>query len=307
MMGCVRVQGALILVAVSLLVGTSGCAGPRDRESRDAGKLVVVASIPPLADFASKVGGERVQVETLVQSGMSPHTFEPTPAQLAAVSRASVLVLNGIGLEPWADDLVGAAANPTLRVARTAEGLDIIDERSHIHGETTGNPHCWLDPQCAVHQVEHLRDALVAADPDAAGVYRDNAKRFIAELHELDAEITAEVAQFETTRFAAQHAVWTYFAKHYGLVEAAVVETTPGREPSPGEIAEIIRTVRETEVRAIFADAQLSRRAAEAIATESGAKVVVLDPLGSDYVTMMRENVRRMGEALGVKHGGNDA
>jgi len=306
MMGCVRVQGSVILLTVSLLAGLAGCGGPRDRASAGTGKLVVVASIPPLADFASKVGGERVRVETLVQPGISPHTFEPTPAQLVAVSHAAVLVINGVGLEPWADELIDAAANTKLKVVKTAEGLPIIDEREHAPGHTVGNPHCWLDPQYAVHQVEHVRDALLAVDPDAADVYRGNADRFISELRELDQQIAAQVGQFQTTRFVAQHAAWAYFAQRYGLVEAAVVETTPGREPSPGEIAEIVRTVRETGVRAIFADAQLSRKAAEAIAAESGAKVVVLDPLGSDYLTMMRENVRRMGEGLGVKPGGED-
>jgi ABC-type Zn uptake system ZnuABC Zn-binding protein ZnuA len=303
---CVRVWGVLVLLGLSLAAGTGGCTARRASSPSEEGKPVVVASIPPLADFARQVGGERVLVETLVQPSASPHTFEPTPAQLEALTRASVLVLNGVGLEPWADDLVEAAGNEKLEVVRTAEGLGILDEREHARGETTGNPHCWLDPKCAMHQVEQLRDALIAADSEAADVYRGNADRFIAELSELDEQIANEAGQFDTRRFVSQHAVWTYFAKRYGLLEAAVVETTPGREPSPGEIAEIVRTVRETGVRAIFAEAQLSQKAAETIAAESGAKVVVLDPLGSDYLAMMRENVTQMREGLGAKSGGDD-
>lgn len=287
-------------MAVGLMVAMGvGCSGCGDGPQGEAGKVLVVASIPPLADFARQVGGDRVQVETLVQPGMSPHTFEPTPAQLKAISKASVLVLNGVGLEPWADELIEAAGNEKLEVVRTAEGLEIIDEPSREHGGRSGNPHVWLDPMCAMHQVEWIWQALSQADPAGGATYARNAEAYGAQLSALDREIAAATAEFETKRFVAQHAVWSYFAKQYELDEAGVVETTPGREPTPGEIAEIVRTVKDTGVRAIFAERQLSQKAAGVIAAESGAKVVVLDPLGSDYLAMMRENVARMGEGLG--------
>ena len=292
-----RGRGALATVGLMVVTG-AGCSGGGGARQREARKVLVVASIPPLADFARQVGGERVRVETLVQPGMSPHTFEPTPAQLEAISKASVLVLNGVGLEPWADELIEAAGNEELEVVRTAEGLEIIDERPHGQGRASGNPHVWLDPMCAMHQVEWIWKALSRADPAGGPTYDRNARAYGAQLLALDREIAAAIGGFETRRFVAQHSVWTYFAKRYGLLEAGVVETTPGREPTPGEIAEVVRTVRDTGVRAIFAERQLSQKAAGVIAAESGAKVVVLDPLGSDYMRMMRENVEKMGEGL---------
>ena len=295
-----RFRGWGALAAVGLMVAMGvGCSGGGSAPQREAGKVLVVASIPPLAGFARQIGGERVQVETLVQPGMSPHTFGPTPAQLAAISKASVLVLNGVGLEPWADELIEAAGNEKLTVVRTEEGLEIIDERSHGKQGVSGNPHVWLDPMCAMHQVEWIWKALSQADPAGGATYDRNADAYGAQLSALDREIAAATAGFETRRFVAQHSVWTYFAKRYGLEEAGVVEATPGREPTPGEIAEIVRTVKDTGVRAIFAERQLSQKAAGVIAAESGAKVVVLDPLGSDYLAMMRENVEKMGEELG--------
>jgi len=149
-----------------------------------------------------------------------------------------------------------------------------------------------------MHQVEWIWQALSRADPAGGPTYDKNAHEYGAQLSALDREIAAATAGFETKRFVAQHAVWTYFAKRYGLEEAGVVETTPGREPTPGEIAKIVRTVKDTGVRAIFAERQLSQNAAGVIAAESGAKVVVLDPLGSDYLAMMRENVAKMREGL---------
>jgi zinc transport system substrate-binding protein len=99
--------------------------------------LPVAASILPLADFARQVGGERVSVEALIPPGASPHTYELTPAQLQAVSRAHALVLNGVGLEYWADKVIAATDNPDLVVVTTSEGLDIIAGDEHASG---GNP-----------------------------------------------------------------------------------------------------------------------------------------------------------------------
>ena len=110
--------------------------------ARAAAKMLVMASIPPLGDFARAVGGDLVVVDVLVPPGASPHTYEPKPSQVAAVARAQVLVLNGAGLEFWADKVVQAAADPALQVVDTSKGLPLLDE-----GHGGANPHVWLDPQ----------------------------------------------------------------------------------------------------------------------------------------------------------------
>jgi zinc transport system substrate-binding protein len=259
----------------------------------------VVASILPLADFVRQVGGDRVSVETLVPPGASPHTYELTPAQLRAVSQGRVLVLNGIGLEYWADGMISAAENPDLIVVTTSDGLDILAGEVR---ESSGNPHVWLSPLNAIHQVEAIRDALVQADPAGADAYRDNADRYIAELWALDREIRQAVGAFSSREFIAFHAAWVYFARDYGLEQAAVVESRPGQEPSPEEIAAIVETARRIGARAIFAEPQFSAKAAEVIAEESGARVLFLNPLGLPpdyrYLDLMRYNLAEISRAL---------
>jgi zinc transport system substrate-binding protein len=261
--------------------------------------LVVAASILPLADFARQVGGDRVTVEVLVPPGASPHTYEPTPAQLVLLSRARVLVLNGVGLEFWADKALGAAHNPRLIVVRTAEGLPIL---AGAAAEPGGNPHVWLSPRGAIHQVAAIRDGLVRADPAGAESYRANAERYIAQLGALDAEIRDTVATFGSRRFVAFHPAWVYFARDYGLEQAAVIEAAPGREPSPAEIAGIIRTARAIGAKAIFAEREFPTKAARVIADEAGAKVLLLDTLGRgpsySYLDTMRYNLAQMVRAL---------
>jgi len=296
-------RASRIVLPVLLLWVLTGCGGGPSQRNEMTEKLLVVASIPPLRDFARRVGGSRVETDVILPPGSSPHTFEPKPDQLARLDKAQVLILNGRGLEPWVADLVDAVRSPDLLVVETAKGLDLIQEGSG-RDRGSGNPHVWLDPINAIHQVDRIRDALVEIDTNGRETYQRNAAEFIAELHRLDQEIRETVATFEGKEFVSQHAAWTYFAKRYGLVEAGVVETTPGREPSPREIANIVRTVRETGVKAVFAEPQLPQKAARVIAAESGAKVLLLDPLGgdgSDYLELMRRNIETLKDGLGKR------
>jgi zinc transport system substrate-binding protein len=262
-------------------------------------RLLVAASILPLADFTREVGGERTAVEVLVPPGASPHTYEFTPAQLRLVSRARVLVLNGVGLEFWAGKMISAARNPKLMVVRTAEGLNIIKGDADEPG---GNPHVWLSPVNAIHQVQMIRDTLIRADPAGADLYRTNAARYIGKLHALDREIRAAVATFSQRAFIAFHPAWAYLARDYGLREAAVIESTPGAEPSPAQIARVIRMAKTIGAKAIFAEPQFPTQAAQVIAAESGAQVLFLNPLGLPphyaYLDLMRYNLAQMRKAL---------
>ena len=279
----------------------AACAGSVAGSSpRTGDEVVVAASIAPLADFARQVGGDYVRVNTLVPPGASPHTFELTPSQVEQVARARVLVINGVGLEYWADRLVEGAGNPGLIVADTSQGIDILERDA---GGAGGNPHIWLDPVNAIVQVGHIRDALLRADPAHADDYRANAERYVNELRTLDQEIADEVATWSNREFIAFHPDWVYFARRYGLEQVAVIQSSPGREPSPAEVAHIVETAQRIDAQAIFAEPQFSAKAAQTIAAESGAYVLFVDPLGSSlcdacYLNLMRYNVGQMAQAL---------
>jgi zinc transport system substrate-binding protein len=306
------VLSALILVTF-LLGGCGGTLSPLTTPGTGPGavKVKVAVSIAPLSDLAQQVGGEHVTVTTLVPPAASPHTYEPTPAQVREVAEASVLALIGLGFEFWAEDVIESAANPDLIVVYTSEGIEVIHDEHEHEGYEIGNPHVWLDPRNAMVQVGHLRDALIEADPAHRTEYEANAGAYLAQLEALDEEIAAQVATWSHQEFIAFHPSWLYFAQRYGLVQVAVVERTPGKEPSPAELAEIIETARRIGARAIFAEPQFSPKATDTIAAESGAQVLFLNPLGgalrqtqdeaegpTSYLEMMRYNVAQMGKAL---------
>jgi zinc transport system substrate-binding protein len=263
-----------------------------------AERFLVAVSIAPLADFARQVGGEHVQVFTLIPPGASPHTYELKPSQVQRVAKARLLILNGAGLEYWADKLVEGTDDPELRTVDTSKGISLISG-----GEYGGNPHVWLDVRQAIVQVQHIRDALVMVDPDHEAAYHERTARYLDQLESLDREISEEIKGWSQHQFIAFHPAWVYFARRYGLKQAAVIEKSPGREPSPAEIVKIIKMVKQIKARAIFAEPQFSKKAARAIASETGTRVLFLDPLGasfedSSYLTLMRRNLAQMASAL---------
>ena len=286
---------------IAIMLAMTAILGCGRTEKQKSGKMLVAASIAPLADFAREVGGQKVNVELLVPAGASPHTYQLNPDQMSVLHNASVLVLNGIGLEYWADKAIDAANNPKLIIVHTADGLPTIDTPDDSDHKG-GNPHVWLDPKMAIHQVEAIRDAYIKADPKNADYYRNNSKEYVAKLMALDADIRKQVHAFSHKKFIAFHPAWAYFAREYGLTQEAVIETSPGKEPSPAEIRTIVDKARTLKAKAIFAESQFSPKAAKVIADEVGAKVIILDPLGEppsyNYIQTMHDNLNRMSEAL---------
>jgi zinc transport system substrate-binding protein len=256
---------AVALLLAALLA--PACQGP---PPAGPGRTLVAASIPPLADLAAEIGGERVEVIVLVPPGASPHTLEPSPSQLRRLGRARLLVLNGVGLEYWAEKVAAAADNPDLEVVDTSRRVQVVG----------GNPHIWLDPGNALLQAEEIRDALVRADPAGRETYEANAAAFAEQVEELDAEIRRRVSGWSRRSFVALHPAWSYLAARYGLDQAAVLEESPGHEPSAAEMVAIVEAGRRAGAGAVLAEPQLPSKSAQVLAEEAGVPVLVLDPLG---------------------------
>jgi zinc/manganese transport system substrate-binding protein/manganese/iron transport system substrate-binding protein len=185
-----------------------------------------------------------------------------------------------------------------------SEGLEPIDEGEHAGG----NPHFWLDVANAQHYVEKIRDTLVEVDPQGAEVYRANAKKYLAELEELNRYIKNKSISIpeERRKLVTFHDAFPYFAKAYGFELVGVILKNPDAEPSSREVAEVVRTVEEQDVPAIFTEPQFNARLADTIAREAGVEVYELytdtltkDGAGRSYAAMMRTNIDHIVEALG--------
>ncbi len=289
----------LCVAAASLFLQ---CAAPEKKSE----KLLVGASIAPLADFVKQVGGDKVDVFTIVPPGVNPHAFELTPGLMVRLTSTDLLVFNGAGLEFWLDNVMDNLQGK--KATFTSDGLHIHQDEHHGHehahdDHSHGNPHVWLNPQNAIHQVKKVYYALADVDPEHEDMYENNAALYIKHLEVMDQDIQQTVETWAQKKFVCFHPAWDYFAERYGLEMAGVIEKRPGQEPSPKDIAEIINIVKDIGAKAIFVEAQFPSRVAEMIAEESDIKVVPLDPLGGSqnltrYVELMRYNVAQMTKVM---------
>jgi ABC-type Zn uptake system ZnuABC Zn-binding protein ZnuA len=252
----------------------------------------VVVTIEPLRQLVVALGGQRVTAVALVPPGASPHVFEPRPGDLARAADAQLLLRMGGGLDDWAARLFDAADSGARRLV--------------LLGGSQRDPHVWLDP---IRVRDALAPAIAAAlagvDPTSANDYARNLADFEERLTALDGEIRGILAR-HGRRYVAFHAAWRYFARRYGLEEVAVVEEAGGEEPTPGELAQLVRAARRAGVPAILVEPQLDPRIAGILAAEFGGTLVEVDPLGDpgdpergSYVPLMRWNAREFARGLG--------
>ena len=270
----------------------------------------VVASTTVLADFVRQVGGSRLAgVQSVVPAGVDVEDYEPRAQDLQAVGQSSLLVMNGLALDRWVPKLV-LAANPSVSTLVLSDGLPVlgtgVSEDEDI--AQNGNPHFWLDPQYARVYVQRIHDQLVSLDPEGAATYDANTAAYLAQLDELDQWIQQQVALIppDNRKLVTFHEAFPYFAARYGFQLIGVITPSPGQEPSAGELAQLIETVKAAHVKAVFSEAQFSPRLSQTLAQEAGVQEVVSDlyndslgdPPVDSYLGMMRYNVQRIVQAL---------
>jgi zinc transport system substrate-binding protein len=283
--------------------------------------LQVVVSIPPQVYFVQQLGGERVQVISMLPEGGLPHTYEPTPQQMKLLSTADMYVRIGVEFEQaWWDKI--ATANPTMRVIDSTAGIDFLDPAAHQyadegephaeaeeHHDKEGShdedahhdyhgrdPHIWLSPRLVKIQAENIYQGLIAADPDQQEMYAANKDALMSMLDSLDAEIQAQLAELGSRAFMIFHPAWAYFARDYGLEQIPI--EVEGKEPSAREMTELMQLADREHISVIFVQPQTSRRSADTIAKQIGARVEFLDPLAADWLENMRDLTRILADTL---------
>lgn len=326
MRGAGLVLGLMLMLGTAcapVTSGTRGAATPAGAPGQ--AKLSVVVSFSILGDLVQQVGGDRVEVRTLVGPGEDAHTFEPSPADSAALARAVLVFENGLGFEPWLEKLYTASGSKARRVIVT-DGITVLAAATEEHeehgaaetGEKEGagrdehDPHAWHDVKNAQHMVGVIREALATADAANAAVYRANAERYLSELQALDAWIVQQVQSLPEARrkLVTTHDTFRYFAARYGFAIPATAlgaVSTEAAEPAAGEFAQLVKTIKEAGVPSIFAENVANPRLMERLAREAGvalAPALYTDALGKpgssgeSYAKMMRANVTTIVEAL---------
>ncbi len=265
-------------------------------------RLNVVASFSILGDFVKNIGGGRVEVTTLVGSDGDVHVYAPAPADARKIADARLLVINGLGLEGWLPRLLQASGGKAQIVTATM-GIAPLKLGSDA------DPHAWQSVDNAKKYVANIRDALAAADPADAGVFRKEAEIYLAKLDALDHEARAAIAQIPQSRrkVISTHDAFGYFAAAYGIRFIAPLGVSTESEASARDIAGVIAQIKAEKIPAIFLENLGDPRLIQRISAETGTRVggtLFSDSLTDEkgdaptYIDMVRHNIKALTSAL---------
>ncbi|MFP4395526.1 MAG: metal ABC transporter solute-binding protein, Zn/Mn family [Anaerolineales bacterium] len=297
------------MVGLMLLLNLFGCGRAT---SGDEGELTLMVSIMPRKYFVERIGGERVMVNVMVEPGADPHTYEPQPDQMRALSAAAAYSSIGVDFEAvWLDKI--AAANKEMRMVDILRDIERRPMAAHHHDEADEHdehhehddesaaegaldPHVWTSPALVKSQAEVIYEAQAALDPAHQAEYEANLAAFLADIETLERDIHATLENVEHRKLMVFHPSWGYFADDFGLEQIPV--EVGGQEPSARELTQVIATAREEQIKMIFAQPEFSTAAAETLAREIDGEVLLITPLAYDWLENMRQVAETFAEAL---------
>lgn len=277
-----------------------------------AAAIEVFVAIPPQKWLSDRIGGELVTTHVLVASGQDPHTYEPTPRQIAALSRARLYFTLDLEFEKQIVPRLQKTV-PNLPIIDTTADIDRIamtgneqegasadkkhaDDRGHHHHRDGLDPHVWLSPPNLKRMAATMARAMATADPDNRVVYAKNLEALSTTLDQLDDHISRELAPFQGASFYVFHPAFGYFAHTYHLRQKAI--ETGGKSPGPRQLAALIAQARANRARVIFVQPQFDPKSAIAVADAIHGVVVPLDPLAEDVALNLKTMAEKIKTAL---------
>ncbi len=269
-------------------------------------KIPVIATFSILGDLVKNVGGDRIEITTLVGPNSDAHVYEPSPADAKKVAGAKVVFFNGLGFEGWLTRLVKASGTkaPTVTASKGVKSRKMEEE-----GHQVTDPHAWQSIANAKIYIGNIRDGLAAADPAGKSAYEANAGAYLAKLDALEAEVKDAIGKIpaDRRRIITSHDAFGYFGAAYGIDFIAPEGVSTETAASARDVAKIITQIKKQKIPAVFMENITDSRMMEQIAKESGAKIggslfsdALSDAKGpaATYIDMMHNNIRQLSSAL---------
>lgn len=287
----------------------------------DNGKLQVITSFGAMTDITAAIAGDKVNIQSMVPTGSEAHDFEPKARDIAALSKASIFVYNGLEMERWAEDAINAAGNQNLIAVKASDGAELLkttdvqeahdpselqeelhdhddaddhddkcdhdgkcdhdDTHSHTHSHGQYDPHVWLGLPGAKVAASNIMNALVKADPESKAYYEDNYNQFVSQVDALHQEYTEKFSSLQNKHFVTGHAAFAYLCKEFGLEQNSVEDTFAEGEPTAKELAALVEYCKQNHVKTIFYEDEASPEISRTLASEVGAKVESIDTMES--------------------------
>jgi zinc/manganese transport system substrate-binding protein len=289
--------------------------------SRVGAKLNIVTTTTDYADIARQIGGDRVDVHSVMRGPENVHNVLAKPTEMVYLNRADLFVHSGLDTEPWRDNLLRGARNPKVNFGQSgwvdmSTGIPLKEvpvgriDRSQGDVHAFGNPHYTLNPQIAQRMAVTLVKAMIAVDPANAGFYKEHAKRFVTDMAAVEKEIREKFAPYAGLKVVTFHNAWAYFADAIPVDVVGTIEPKPAITPSPAQVEQTIEMMRRDGVKVVICETYDDDRLAQYVADKAGAKMVVLPdhvlgvPEADSYQDLFRYDTEKLietAQAAGVQ------
>ena len=299
----------ILTLFLGVLLILSGCSRLANAPAA-SGRLKVVATTSIIGDVVANIGDDLIDLTVLMPAGADPHSFEPSPQQIAALSDADIIFVNGFDLEESLKPVLDSAASPDKIVA-VSDGVDPIlfagKDAEAGEGGQRYDPHVWMDPNNVIIWTQNIEDALSKADPDHADAYHRNAEAYREQLQELDDWIQTKIAPLLPLKVVTDHKVFGYFARRYGIEQAGAIipSYSAMAQPSAQELAQLEDAIKQLGVQAILVGNTVNPSLAKRVAEDTGVQLIPIytgslsgpDGPASTYLDFMRYNVNAIVKA----------
>lgn len=290
----------MLMIGVLVTACLAGC-GADTSKNASSTKVQVVTSFNAMTEFVKAIGGDKVEVSTIIPDGTEPHDFELKPENMKQLASAKVFVMNGLGMEPWAEKAIEAAKNNQLTTVVASDGVEAIKNEDPEEIEEHGDydPHTWLSLKNAKVEVKNIKDALVKADPSNKDYYEKNYTDYVAKLDNMIQTYESQFASVPHKNFVTGHAAFAYLCRDFGLAQNSVEDVFAEGEPNAAQLAELVAYCKEHNITTIFAEEMASPDVSKTLADEVGAKVETIYTMESNeddktYLERMDDNLRKI-------------
>lgn len=287
-----RILSLLFIFVLSL--GTVGCGN----KSAESIKPQIYTSFYAIYDFTKEIAGDNVDVHNMVPAGTEPHDWEPTVQDMAKLNNADAVFYNGLNMESWIDKVQNSL--DASKFVCLSDGVNVSD--------TASDPHIWLNPQNVKIMCEKIYTTLSEIDPDNKATYEENYNNYVAKLDKLDNDFKTTIEPLPNKNIVVSHQAYSYLCNAYGLEQVAIDGISADSEPSPDKMMSLINFVKTNNVKYIFYEELVSQKTAETLSSETGAKLLPLNPFegltddeianGDNYISVMYENLENIKTAL---------
>jgi zinc transport system substrate-binding protein len=293
-----------LLKAVALALLATLAIGSRTAE---AARLKVGVTLHPYYSFVTNIVGDRADVVPLIGADANPHGYAPQPADMVRIRSMNVLVVNGIGHDAWAFEILDAAGmRKKLTLIYANDGVSLIPVAGAPSGEKVVNPHTFISTTAAIQQIYTIARRLGELDTANAGFYRDNARRYALDIRKLRAEFDARIANTNLSKFrcATMHSGYDYILQELGLQVTAVIEPRHGVEPTARQMADTIDRIKAAKVNVLFAEKYFASKLSDTIRQATGVRMYSISHISSGpytpgkFIDEMRENLTTLATAI---------